>query len=153
MLAAQVPFKPNITKLAQTLEMGRSTLIQYLHYLEKAKLIQQVFLQGKGTGAMEKPSKILLDNPNLFDALSTTPANEGSRRESYFVNQFRNAKHQVSLAKAGDFIIDNKYTFEVGGAKKKFDQIAGLENAYIAADDIEIGGRNKIPLWLIGMLY
>ncbi|MFC3560262.1 ATP-binding protein [Pedobacter jamesrossensis] len=153
MLAAQVPFKPNITSLAQTLEMGRSTLIQYLHYLEKAKLIQQVFLQGKGMGAMEKPSKILLDNPNLFDALSTTPANEGSRRESYFVNQFRNAKHQVSLAKAGDFIIDNKYTFEVGGAKKKFDQIAGLENAYIAADDIEIGGRNKIPLWLIGMLY
>ncbi|WP_029275592.1 ATP-binding protein [Pedobacter borealis] len=152
-LAAQVPFKPNITSLANTLEMSRSTLILYLHYLEKAKLIQQIFLEGKGMGAMEKPSKLLLDNTNLFDALSTSPANEGSRRECFFVNQLKNAGHQVSLAKAGDFKIDGKYTFEVGGAKKKFNQIAGLENSFIAADDIEIGSGNKIPLWTLGLLY
>jgi predicted AAA+ superfamily ATPase len=152
-LAAQVPFKPNITSLAHTLEMGRATLIQCLHYLEKAKLIQQVYLEGKGMGALEKPSKLLLDNPNLFDALSSNPANEGSRRECFFVNQLRNTGHQVSLAKAGDFIVDGKYIFEVGGAKKKFDQIAGLSNGYVAADDIEIGAGNRIPLWILGLLY
>jgi predicted AAA+ superfamily ATPase len=152
-LAAQVPFKPNITSLANTLEMGRGTLIQCLHYLEKAKLIQQVYLEGKGMGALEKPSKLLLDNPNLFDALSSNPANEGSRRECFFVNQLRNTGHAVSLAKAGDFIVDGKYIFEVGGAKKKFDQIAGLSNAYIAADDLEVGTGNRIPLWILGLLY
>ncbi len=152
-LAAQVPFKPNITSLAHTLEMGRGTLIQCLHYLEKAKLIQQVYLEGKGMGPLEKPSKLLLDNPNLFDALSSNPANEGSRRECFFVNQLRNTGHAVSLAKAGDFIIDGKYIFEVGGAKKKYDQIAGLPNAYIAADDLEIGTGNRIPLWILGLLY
>lgn len=152
-LASQVPFKPNITNLAKTLEMGRPTLIQFMHYLEKAKLIQQVYLEGKGMGAMEKPAKLLLDNPNLFDALSTNPANEGSRRECFFVNQFRNADHKVFLAKAGDFIVDQKYTFEVGGAKKTFDQLAGLSNAFVAADDIEIGTGSKIPLWLFGLMY
>lgn len=152
-LAAQVPFKPNITSLANTLEMGRATLIQCLHYLEKAKLIQQVYLEGKGMGALEKPSKLLLDNPNLFDALSSNPANEGSRRECFFVNQLRNTGHEVALAKAGDFIVDGKYVFEVGGAKKKFNQIAGIQNSYIAADDIEIGTGNRIPLWILGLLY
>jgi predicted AAA+ superfamily ATPase len=152
-LAAQVPFKPNITSLANTLEMGRATLIQCLHYLEKAKLVQQVYLEGKGMGALEKPSKLLLDNPNLFDALSLSPANQGSIRECFFVNQLRNTGHEVSLAKAGDFVVDGKYIFEVGGAKKKFDQIAGIKDSFIAADDIEIGAGNRIPLWLLGLLY
>jgi predicted AAA+ superfamily ATPase len=152
-LAAQVPFKPNITNLAGTLEMGRATLIQFLHYLEKAKLIQQVYLEGKGMGALEKPAKLLLDNPNLFDAIATNPANEGSKRESFFVNQLRNAGHTVSLAKAGDFIIDQTQIFEVGGAKKKFNQIAGIPDSYIAADDLEIGSGSRIPLWIFGLLY
>jgi len=151
--AAQVPFKPNMTRLAKTLEMSRNTLVQYFHYLEKAKMIQQVYLEGKGMGMIEKPSKVLLDNPNLFEALSSSPANTGSRRECFFVNQFRNSGHEVSLAKAGDFIVDNKYTFEVGGADKTFKQISGIVNSYIAADDLEIGSGSRIPLWMFGLMY
>jgi predicted AAA+ superfamily ATPase len=133
--------------------MGRNTLIQYFHYLEKAKLIQMVYLEGKGLGPLEKPGKLLLDNPNLFHALSTKPKNDGSVRESFFVNQLRNAGYTVDLAKKGDFLINGEYIFEVGGAKKRFDQIADIINAYIAADDIEIGTGNRIPLWLFGFLY
>lgn len=152
-LATQVPFKPNMTELAKTLEMGRGTLIQYFHYLEKAKLIQMVFLEGKGMGVLEKPGKLLLDNPNLFTALSSKPKNEGSRRECFFVNQLRNAGYTVDLSKKADFLADNTYTFEVGGASKNFNQIAGVANSFIAADDIEIGSGYKIPLWLLGFLY
>ncbi|MBK1440725.1 ATP-binding protein [Parapedobacter sp. ISTM3] len=152
-LATQVPFKPNISALAKTIGMSRTTLIQYLHYLEKAKLIQLVYLEGKGLGPLEKPGKLLLDNPNLFYALSTQPKNAGSIRESFFVNQLRNAGQRVDLAKQGDFIVDSQYVFEVGGAKKNFNQIADMPNAYVAADDIEVGNGHKIPLWLFGMLY
>ena len=53
----------------------------------------------------------------------------------------------------GDFVIDGKYTFEVGGASKDGKQIAGAINAYIAADNIEYALGNKIPLWLFGFLY
>ncbi|MCF0191079.1 MAG: hypothetical protein HUJ96_07440 [Marinilabiliaceae bacterium] len=46
--------------------------------------------------------------------------------------------HNVSLPKDGDFIVDGKYTFEVGGRNKKFSQIADLKNSYLAVD-IEMG--------------
>lgn len=152
-LSTQVPFKPNISELARVIGMSRGTLIQYLHYLEKAKLIQMVYLEGKGLGPLEKPGKLLLDNPNLFYAISAQPKNAGSIRESFFVNQLRNAGHRVELAKKGDFIVNSQFIFEVGGARKDYSQIADLPNAYIAADNIEIGTGHRIPLWMFGLLY
>jgi hypothetical protein len=53
----------------------------------------------------------------------------------------------------GDFLVDEKYVFEVGGKNKGFDQIKNIPDSYIAADDIEIGIGNKVPLWLFGFLY
>jgi hypothetical protein len=50
-------------------------------------------------------------------------------------------------------MIDGKYSFEIGGQNKTGRQIQGMENAYIAADDIEVGFGNKIPLWMFGLLY
>ena len=59
----------------------------------------------------------------------------------------------VELAGSGDFMVNGRYSFEVGGKKKGFKQIAGLEHAYVVADDLEIGFKNKLPLWLFGFLY
>jgi hypothetical protein len=53
----------------------------------------------------------------------------------------------------GDVLVDDKYLLEVGGKKKKFDQIADVSNSYVVADNIEVGIGNKIPLWIFGMLY
>jgi hypothetical protein len=53
----------------------------------------------------------------------------------------------------GDFLVDEAYLFEVGGAKKSYKQIADTPNSFIAADGIEIGFGNKIPLWLFGFAY
>lgn len=50
-------------------------------------------------------------------------------------------------------MVDDKYLFEVGGKSKMQKQITGIENVYIAADDIEYGFRNKISLWLFGFMY
>ena len=50
-------------------------------------------------------------------------------------------------------MVGNKFIFEIGGAKKSFEQIKDMPDSYIAADDIEVGVRNKIPLWLFGFLY
>jgi hypothetical protein len=52
-----------------------------------------------------------------------------------------------------DFMVNDKYLFEVGGKNKTKKQIAGVQNAFIAADDIEFAQENKIPLWLFGFLY
>ena len=61
--------------------------------------------------------------------------------------------HKLNISKQGDFILDDKFTFEIGGAKKSFEQIKDMPNSFIAADDIEVGVGNKIPLWLFGFLY
>ena len=59
----------------------------------------------------------------------------------------------MTYPKQGDFLVDNKWLFKVGGRKKSFDQIADLENSYLAIDDVEVGVGNKIPLWIFGFLY
>ena len=46
-----------------------------------------------------------------------------------------------------------EFVFEIGGAKKSFEQIMNMPNSFIAADGIEVGVGNKIPLWLFGFLY
>ena len=92
-----------------------------------------------------------MHHPNLMFALSADRADTGSVRESFFVNQV-NAVAPVSYAEVGDFTV-GKYTFEVGGKNKKGQQIKHLENAYVAADDIEIGHQQKIALWLFGFYY
>lgn len=152
-LSEHVPFTPNINDLSKKLAMGRNTLVQYLHYLEKARLINNIYASGKGFGKLEKPGKILLENTNLFEALSVINPDKGSVRESFFANQLKNSGYNIELPAKGDFLINHQYTFEVGGRQKGYEQIAGIPDSYIASADIELGVKNKIPLWLFGFLY
>jgi uncharacterized protein len=151
-LATQLPFQPNITKLAGSLELNRNTLNNYLYYLAECKLITLLLDAGKSYSSLSKPEKIFMQNTNLIYAINGTVVNKGTIRELFFLNQI-SAKHTVHYSTKGDFMIDNTYTFEVGGAQKSFSQIADLDNSYLAIDDVQIGTRNKIPLWLFGMLY
>lgn len=107
---------------------------------------------GSGMSLMNKPEKIYLDNTNLIYALAVSNVNEGNARETFFANQC-SVTHKVTASKQGDFVIDDKYTFEVGGRNKTFAQIKNLENSFIAMDGIETGFGNKIPLWLFGFTY
>ncbi len=152
-VSTSLPYEPNITKLAQQLETtSRTSALQYLDYLEKANLISSLKTSAKGNNYLVKPDKIYLENTNLIKALGSQLVNEGTIRETFFNNQL-SVKHQVNTSKESDFLVDTKYTFEVGGRGKKTTQIKSLENAFIAADNMEIGFRNKIPLWLFGMTY
>lgn len=151
LLSTQVPYQPNITKLAETLEIDRITLLYYLNSLQKASVLNLVRLNGKLYTQLTKPDKIYLQNTNLL-YLSQSVVNIGTLRETFFANQV-GICHQLTLAQQGDFIIDNTYTIEVGGAHKNFNQIANIPNSYLAIDDLPEGINNKIPLWLFGFMY
>ena len=98
------------------------------------------------------PDKIYLQNPNLFFALGQQ-SKIGTIRESFAVNQL-SCGHTVEYGKKqGDFLIDGKITFEVGGQDKTFDQIANVPNSYILADRMEYPVGKKLPLWMMGLLY
>lgn len=93
-----------------------------------------------------------MGNSNLMHALSNN-TNIGTIRETFFCNQLLEAGHEVYLAKKGDFIVDTKYTFEVGGGSKTFKQIRDVQDSFLAKDNTPIGDVNRIPLWLFGFLY
>ncbi len=152
-LATNVPFKPNISKLSAKTGIHRNTLVQYIHYLEKARLINSLSATGKNISSLQKPDKIYLENTNLHFALSPENANKGSLREAFFLNQLKNSGHQVSLPQQGDFLIDHKHTFEIGGRDKTSSQVSNIKNSWVVNDDVETGVLHKIPLWLFGMLY
>ena len=152
-LATNVPFKPNVTKLSAKIGVHRNTLVQYLYYLEKARLINSLTASGKSTSTLQKPDKIYLENTNLHFVFSPEQANTGTLRESFFLNQLRNAGHNISLPLKTDFHVDEKYFFEVGGKDKKISQLDKNKFSYVVSDDIEVGALNKIPLWLFGFLY
>ena len=151
-LAGIVPFKPNIADLSRKTGTSRDHLCRYLELLERADLILQLRSDNKSISYLAKPEKIYLRNPVLMYALGSENANPGSVRETFFMNQLI-CGHDVTYSKTGDFNIDGKYIFEVGGKNKTGQQIRGIKNSYIAADDIEYGFRDKVPLWLFGFLY
>ncbi|MBI4687853.1 MAG: ATP-binding protein [Nitrospirae bacterium] len=153
-IASSVPFTPDLRKLKTTLDVGdERTLKTYLKYLEDAGIILTVSKGSRGLRELEKPEKIYLNNPNLIHAISSrTPVEKGNLRETFFLNLL-GGLYKVSSPAQGDFHVEGKYTFEVGGKSKNFSQIKGIKNSFLAVDDIEIGTGNKIPLWVFGFLY
>jgi len=146
------PYTPNIEKLASQIETTRPTLLKYLYYLDKAQVIKILGSDTFGINYLNKPEKIFPGNTNIAYALSNDKPDKGNIRETFFLNQL-SVNHIVTNPQHGDFMVDDKYLFEVGGRSKTQKQIAGIENSYIAADDIEYGIGNKIPLWLFGFMY
>jgi len=151
-IAASVPFKPNISKISQKTDLHRQTVLQYLHYLEKARMIKLVNQPERYISRLQKPDKIFLDNPNLFYALNHDMANTGNLRETFALNQL-SVNHEVFLHEHADFLVDHQFVIEIGAKNKDNRQTRESGNSYVFADDIEIGYRNRIPLWLLGFLY
>lgn len=152
-LANSVPYDIDIKRLSVQSELQRATILEYLTYLDKAKILRLVYSDYANAKKMQKPDKVLMDNSNMLYALAAQEPNIGTVRECFAANQLSYA-HLVEYGKNhGDFKIDGKYTFEVGGADKDYEQIADLPNSYILADNMEFPYGHKLPLWIIGFLY
>jgi predicted AAA+ superfamily ATPase len=150
-IATLAPFTPNISELSKNINTTRTHLLKGIDYLERARILG--LLRAKNSmGNMSKPEKIYFDNTNIAYALGGAEANIGNVRETFFFNQLR-ALGEVTSSNKGDFIVQGKYTFEVGGAKKSFKQIADIPDSYLALDNVETGYGNRIPLWMFGLLY
>jgi uncharacterized protein len=151
-ITQSVPFTPNISKLSQRLEMYRGFLIYAIKLLGRADLVLELYKPTKGIGALTKPQKLYLNNTNLIYALGYKNISIGALRETFFANQIKNI-YDIHLADKGDFLVDRKYIFEIGGKSKTLKQIRGINNAFVVKDDIEVGSHNTIPLYLFGLLY
>lgn len=151
-LAESTPFKPNVLNLSRHLELDRATVMRYLLHLENARLIGTLHVRGGGLSSLQKPEKVYLDNTNLAYALQENEPVEGSLRETFFFNQV-SAVVETSAPDSADFLVANRYLFEVGGKGKKRRQLLGTQDSYLVLDGIEAGTADQIPLWLFGFLY
>ena len=150
-LAEQVPQTPNMSNLYNELETDRNQGLKMLYSLEKAGLLALLSDKPKHIDKLSRPEKIFMDNSNLMYAYAMAP-NIGTVRETFFLSQLA-VDHSVTYPAKGDFLVDGKYLFEVGGRKKSFEQIKDVADSYLAVDDTEIGHHNRIPLWMFGLLY
>lgn len=151
-ISESVPFAPNIVKLSEKIGVARGTMLVYFHYLSEIGLTINLNKDANGVSKLQKPLKVYLENTNLMYALSPLAANIGNKRETFFANQL-GYLHRIEYIEKGDFLVDGKFVFEVGGKDKTQKQIEFVENGFVAADDIEFGFQNRIPLWLFGFLY
>ena len=150
-LSECVPQLPNMSQLYRELETDRNNGLKMLRALERGGLLLLLGSKTKSINQLSRPDKIYINNSTLMYALSPR-ADIGSVRETFFMNQLSQS-HEMSYPKAGDFLVDNRYLFEVGGKGKTFSQIKDIPDSYLAVDDTEIGRGARIPLWLFGMLY
>ena len=150
--AESVPFIPNIDSLSKRVDIHRNTLLSYLYYLQETQLTNHLRKDISGINRLQKPEKIYLENTNLAYTLAKNNTDAGNMRETFFLNQL-SYNHIVEYPNNGDFWVDKKILFEIGGKSKSGKQIKDNNNSYIAADNIEYGFDKKIPLWLFGMLY
>ena len=150
-IAENVPLQPNVDRLAASLGTTRDTLLKLLYKLDKAEILELLTVELKSYKKLVNPEKIYLGNTNLMYALS--PKIEvGTLRETFFIDQFASVG-TVQMPTKGDFLVNDKYLFEVGGEGKSFEQIADIPNSYLAIDGIETGYGARVPLWLFGLLY
>lgn len=151
-IATSVPFKPNMQAVSQRTGISLNTMKNYLQYLNNAKIISLLYASSKGLNSLGKPEKIYLQNPNLIFNLGENTQNTGNLRETFFMMNL-NEKSKVESSETADFLVDEKYTFEIGGKNKGQKQIKDTPDSFVVKDDIVVGNNNIIPLWLFGFLY
>ncbi len=144
------PYEINYEKISTVTGISKNTLKQYLHYLEQASLLRTVGGMARGNTYISKPDKIYLHNTNLMAVLCNS-STIGTLRETFFASQVK-YNHTLHYPKQGDFQVNEKYFFEVGGVNKTFKQIKDVEHSFVVKDKIESGFKNTIPLWLFGFL-
>ena len=151
LLAERVPQLPKMNELYKELETDRNQGLKMLYALQRVGLLLLLSDNAKSPDNLSRPDKIYINNPTMMYALSPQ-IDTGTLRETFFINQLSQV-HEVRYPKAGDFLVDRKYLFEVGGKGKTFDQIKDIPDSYLAVDNLEIGYKNRIPLWMFGLLY
>lgn len=148
------PGELNINKLATALDKDHDSIKTYLHHLAQAGLIHLVDTAQTGKAFLRKTAKIYPENTNMMFAhhLNMNDDTRGKMRETFVVNQLKNAGHAIHFSKQGDFRVET-YTLEVGGKNKSGEQIAGIKDAFIIADGILTATPKRIPIFYLGCLY
>lgn len=146
-VASQVPFSPNVSKISADVQTSRATIMNYLRYMKNARIINLLFSNGN-EDEIKKPDMVYLHNTNLMYAIDPDNIGTQSLRQTFFYNQV-GYQNQIKSSEKADFKVNEQYHFSVGNKYT----VPVADDSYAAADMIELGTGKIIPLWLFGFLY
>ena len=134
----------NVSNMCNEWDLGKEKLYNLLYVMERSELINIVRKPGKFT--YTKGAKIFLSDPSMYNCFK---GNLGSAREAFVVMCLKE-KYEVFACKYEkdcDFVV-NGIKIEVGNRNKK-----DKDADFVVSDEIDFPVRNKIPLWMLGLLY
>lgn len=149
LILKKAPISLNISQLSDDIETSRLTVMNYIKYLQDARMIN--LLYSSGNSFPKKPRSLYLQNTNLMHVLLPKEINVDDERKTFLYNALHFA-HRVNLGKQhGDFLIDNLFNIKYlpkdsGSYRSNFKLI-------FAVDNLLVGHKNRIPLWLFGFLH
>lgn len=149
-LAVDDPKAPNISRLADSIETSRATVMNYIRYLAEARLINIIYPMGQKFP--KKPSKIMMHNSNLIYAIYPIRIDEQNIMETFFVNALWKDHLVNQSSKDNYFIVDENRKFRICKAHGS-GKIRMSQDTIYARYNTEVGKDNQIPLWLFGFLY
>jgi hypothetical protein len=115
--------------------------------MKNARIINLLFSNGN-EDEIKKPDQVFLHNTNLVYVIDSQNINNKILRQTFFYNQV-NYQHKVKSSGKADFKVNDTNHFSVGGKYT----VPAEDGLFAAADMIEVGNGNIIPLWLFGFLY
>ena len=148
LLAVDGPVAPNVSQLATEIQTSRATIMNYIKYLEDARLINMVY--PKGEKFPKKPSKVVIHNSNLMYSFYPVKVDEQDVLDTFFMNTMYKDHKLYKGDKGTSFLVDEGLHFRICTENCKF---KNNPNVYYALHKLELGHDNQIPLWLFGFLY
>lgn len=150
------PGELNRNNISKHIGLDNKTIHNYLNILQETGLIQLVMKNKAGSNILKKTEKMFLDNTDLYVSTSEEigfKPHIGTLREIFFIKMILNSDHKIHFSEIGDFTV-NDFNFEIGGKSKNLKQIKdNLENSFLVKDNILLGSKYEIPLYLFGFLY
>lgn len=148
LLAVDGPVAPNVSQLATEIQTSRATVMNYIKYLEDARLINTVY--PKGEKFPKKPSKVIMHNSNLMYSFYPVKVEQQDVLDTFFMNTMYKDHKLYKGDKGTSFLVDEGLHFRICTEDCKF---KNNPNVYYALHKLELGHGNLIPLWLFGFLY
>ncbi|MBF1632399.1 MAG: ATP-binding protein [Prevotella sp.] len=149
LLALEGTKAPNISNLAKEINTSRATVMNYIKNLTDARLINLVYPVGQEFP--KKPSKVILQNPNLMYAIYPIQVEQQQLMETFFVNTMQETCVINEGGKQGTYIVNQKHKVKICDADNN--KIRFSNDTIYAKYNTEVGKDNQVPLWLMGFLY
>ena len=149
LLALEGTKAPNISNLAKEINTSRATVMNYIKNLTDARLINLVYPVGQEFP--KKPSKVILQNPNLMYAIYPIQVEQQQLMETFFVNTMQETCVINEGGKQGTYIVNQKHKVKICDAGNN--KIRFSNDTIYAKYNTEVGKGNQVPLWLMGFLY